>query len=306
MWVIKVLDKFENISEGLIYILLPKKLVDKVNDISDYISFEEDGFYFIEIPPSNVSMLNEVANVLLSSITSEGLESLIQTLLLLKTQGEVSVVRKVFELSNIFPDFYLEVSVMSKFKIIVRLGDFREVLLNKERSEIDEKLLRSVLEPIFQNPDEELFRIFVLNNYLFKIKGIISSKFIKYFPDKLYDLGVYAVPKDRHIIEEIREKLIENVHILGSVYKEDINFEKVGVYASLVRKNCLYSFNFDKYTIVYIPPLEECNVHLNNNEKYLLDSIITIFNQKVQKLSEMLEEDGSVIKKMIYKKFGLM
>lgn len=294
------------VDDNSIYVLLPKTLLKKLDEISDYITSEHNGFYIIEISPTSVTLLGEVTNSILSSITSEGIDSLIQTLLLLKTQGDVSVVRKVFNLDEVYPEFHIEVSVMNKYKMIARLGEFRELLLNIPREEITEEKLREVLEPIFQAPEEKLFEIFVLGNYMFKVKGIVSSKFIKHFPDKLYSLGVYAVPKDKKILQQIRDKLLQNIHILGSVYKEDINFEKIGVYASLVRKRCLESFSLDKYTIVYLPPMEDCGIHLNNNEKFLLNSIKMIFEEKIKKLSEMIGEPEDKIKTLIYKKFKLL
>lgn len=294
------------VDDNSIYILLPKTLLKKLDEITDYITSEDNGFYIIEVSPTSITLLGEITNIILSSITSEGLDNLIQTLLLLKTQGEVSVVRKVFDLSEVYPEFYIEVSVMNRYKIIARLGEFRELLLNIPREEVTEEKLREVLEPIFQAPEKALFEIFVLGNYMFKVKGIVSSKFIKHFPDKLYSLGVYAVPKDKKILQQIKDKLLQNIHILGSVYKEDINFEKVGVYASLVRKGCLESFSLDKYTIVYLPSLESCKIHLNNNERFLLNSIKMIFEEKIRKLSEMTGEPRDKIKTLIYKKFKLL
>lgn len=294
------------VSENNINILIPKSVLTSIEGLVDYITGESDNFYIIEIPPTNITIISEVSNAILNAIASEGMDAVVNMLMILKAQGEFGLVRKVIDLSNVFSDLFLEVSVMNKFKIIIRLGKFRSVLINEDRSEVDVGDFKELLKPIFKNPEDELFKIFVLENHMFKVKGFVSSEFIKYFPDKLYGLGLYAVPKDKKLLGQIRDKLLENIHILGSVYKEDINFEKVGVYASLVRKGCLESFSLDKYTIVYVPPLSNCSVHLNNNEKYLLNSISTIFDEKVKKLSELTSEGEEVIKKMIYKKFGLM
>jgi len=289
------------------YLLVPSKYSDLIEKYSDLIMLNIDDFIIFKTELSQLNIINSIVNDIISSLNKNDLESLIQTLLLMKSQSKVGIVRKTIDLSELFNDLKLEVTAtVNKMKVTVILGDFREVLLNEDIGNVDRKMLERVLSPLFNSTTDELFRIFVLENYMFKVKGFVNNEFYEYFPDKLYSLGVFAIPKDERIIEQVKDKLIKNIHLLASVYKEDINFSRTGVYASLVRKHCLYNHVLNKYTIIYLPPLNDCDVHLNNNEKTLLESIRNIFNEKVRVLSEALKLPEKEIVNMVYKKFKIL
>lgn len=296
----------ELLDKDKFYLLVPAKYSSVVEDYSDNVLLNIDDFIIISAELNQLNIINSIVNTIISSLSRDDFESLIQTLLLMKSQSKVSIVRKSIDLSNLFNDLKLEVTAtINKLKIILVMGDFREVLLNESIDKVDKKLLEKAFKPLFENPADELFRVFVLENYMFKMKGFVSSDFVNYFPEKLYNLGVFAIPSDEKIIEKVRDKIISNIHFLASVYKEDINFNRTGVYASLVRKNCLYNYTINKYTIIYLPPLDDCEVHLNNNEQSLLESIKNIFNEKVRILSEALKMPKEEIIKLTYKKFNV-
>ena len=86
------------VSEGNINILIPKSILTSVEGLVDYITDETKQFYIIEIPPTNVTIISEVSSAILNAIASEGMDAVVNMLMILKAQGEFGLVRKVLDI----------------------------------------------------------------------------------------------------------------------------------------------------------------------------------------------------------------